>query len=140
MSTSTDQNTSSDLTLNELVFCYQYCTFAKSQPSPSPHAELVDAFLQQHPLPRDVDYPIEWLKDGARRQEAGGRFLQLVEHLPLPPKTKEPFLWRTAKHAAWYLAVGFASHQLLKRLGVNAAPSGLATRDLDSSYDVVLYH
>ena len=83
---------------------------------------------------------MEWLKDGAKRNEAEARFLQLVEHLPPPSTTKEPFLWRTAKHAAWYLAVGFASHQLLKHLGVNAAPSGLATRNYDSSSDVVLYH
>jgi hypothetical protein len=124
MSTPADQSTSSDLTLNELVFCYQYCTFAKSQPSTSPpHAELVEAFLEQHPLPRDVEYPTEWLKDGARRNEAEARFLQLVEHLPPPSKTKEPFFWMATKHVAWYLAVGFASHLLLKQLGVNAASS-----------------
>jgi hypothetical protein len=124
MSASIEQKTSSDLTLKELVFCYQYCTFAKSQPSPSPHAELVEAFLERQPLPRDVDYPVEWLKDGAQRNEAGGRFLQLVDHLPTTDKKQaSSFVWKTAKHVAWYLAVGFASHQLLKQLGVNAASS-----------------
>ena len=140
MSASIEQKTSIDLTLNELVFCYQYCTFVKSQPIPSPHAKQVEVFLEQHPLPRDVDYPTDWLKDGAKRNEAGGRFLQLVENLPSTTKRKDPFFWRTAKHVAWYLAVGFASHQLLNQLGVNAAPSVLPTRDLDSSSDVVLYH
>jgi hypothetical protein len=97
-------------------------------------------FLEKHPLPRDVEYPMEWLKDEARRNEAGDRFLKLVDHLPTTHRRKESFIWNTAKHVAWYLAVGFASHQILRHLGVNAAPSALATRDLDSSSDFVLYH
>ena len=140
MSASIEKESLSDLTLNELIFYYQYCTFVKSQTTSSLYAESVETFLEQHPLPRDVDYPMEWLKDEAIRKEAGDRFLKLSSHLPTTVKTKEPFFWRTAKHIAWYLAVGFASHQLLKQLGVNAAPSALATRKSGSSSNVVLYH
>lgn len=140
MPASIEQQTTSDLTLNELIFCYQYCAFVKSQTSSLPHAEFVEKFPEQHPLPSDVDYPMEWLKDEARRKEAGDRFLKLVDHLPVRVQRKEPFLWKPAKHVAWYLAVGFASHQLLKQLGVNAAPSALATRKSGSSSNVVLYH
>jgi hypothetical protein len=139
MSASIEQKSSSDLTLNELVFCYQYCTFVKSQNRTSPHAVLIEAFLEDHPLPRDVDYPMEWSKDESRRNEADDRFLQLVDSLPTTNKRKDSFFWRTAKHVAWYLAVGFASHQLLGHLGVSAAPSALATRDPVSFSDVVLY-
>jgi hypothetical protein len=140
MSASIEQKSSSDLTLNELVFCYQYCTFVKSQANFPPHAGSVETFLEQHPLPRDVDYPMEWLKDETRCKEAGDRFLKLASQLPTTVKRRESFFWRTAKHVAWYLAVGFASHQLLKKLGVNAAPSDLATRGVDYSAGVVLYH
>ena len=140
MSASIEKESLSDLTLNELIFCYQYCTFVKSQTDSSSHPESLETFLEHHPLPRDVDYPVEWLKDETTRKEAGDRFLKLSSHLPTTVKRKEPFFWRTAKHIAWYLAVGFASHQLLKKLGVNAAPSALATRNPGSSSNVVLYH
>jgi len=135
-----EQESPSDLTLNELIFCYQYCTFVRSLNNHPPHTELVRTFLEKYPLPRDVDYPTEWSKNGAGRREAGDRFLELVSQLPQTNKTKGSFFWSTAKHIAWYLAVGFASHQLLKQLGVNAAPSALDTRDVDPSSDVVLYH
>ena len=82
MSASIEKESLSDLTLNELIFCYQYCTFVKSQTDSSSHPESLETFLEHHPLPRDVDYPVEWLKDETTRKEAGDRFLKLSSHLP----------------------------------------------------------
>ncbi|RZL66026.1 MAG: hypothetical protein EOP29_29175, partial [Rhodococcus sp. (in: high G+C Gram-positive bacteria)] len=69
MSASIEKESLSDLTLNELIFCYQYCTFVKSQTDSSSHPESLETFLEHHPLPRDVDYPVEWLKDGSHDKQ-----------------------------------------------------------------------
>lgn len=140
MSPFIEQVTTSNFTLDELIFCYQYCAFVKSQASPSPHAELVESFLERHPLPTDVDYPVEWSKDAIKRNEASDRFLQLADHLSKKGKRDGSLVMKAAKHVAWYLAVGFASQQLLRYLGVNAASNTLGTRDPALSSDVVLYH
>lgn len=97
---SIEQETESNFTLNELIFCYQYCTFVKSHSRSSPHGEFVETFLAQHPLPTNVDHPIEWSKDEVKRNEAGDRFLQPVNRLPTTDKKKGSSALKTAKNFA----------------------------------------
>jgi hypothetical protein len=131
-----DQQDSSGLNLAELNFCYQYCTFVKSQPEHHPHEGTVHKFLGRYPLPTDTVYPITWTTDPTECTQVADRFVELPRSLLLTEErtsTSSVFSMATSKNIAWYFANGFAGNQLLNALGVNAVLTALAANDVNSS-------
>lgn len=141
----TDKNQSSltGLTLAELTFCYQYCTFVNSCSDLQPGEKQVRTFLHHSILPTDTEYPPEWSTSEATRDQAADRFIKLTRRLQLPEKDSRPYVFfnmSNFKRLAWFFVVGFAGSQLVNYMGANAAPTAEAAQDETYASNVTMFH